>query len=169
MHPVWPGTPTARSGHTHTLLLWHVHMCSPFVESIQECTLSTYFGACTYVLAHYHHTKGMLLLLYFPYRTCYASVVIMYSVSRLPPFPYTSRNKRSLHIYMYPLTCLLYTPSILVFLYLLLTVCVHVMQGFVVGFMASKIFCLHLSNMKTIDVPQVRCHSIYTLYVVYVE
>ena len=28
-------------------------------------------------------------------------------------------------------------------------------QGFVVGFMASKIFCLHFSTMKTIDVPQV--------------
>ena len=36
------------------------------------------------------------------------------------------------------------------------------------GFMASKIFCLHFYSMKTIDVPQVLCivliYSIYSIY-----
>ena len=35
-------------------------------------------------------------------------------------------------------------------------------QGFVVGFMGSKIFCLHFSTMKTIDVPQV-CSYLHSL------
>ena len=33
--------------------------------------------------------------------------------------------------------------------------------GFVVGFKGSKVFCLHVASMKTVDVPQSACLRSY--------